>query len=117
MNYLGSLYLLFQGICHFVIGSGFDTIRGLIGPLDPKICKFATFIGKFTGANLCLGILVQTITRFLFVVIYKRIPDMNDSLIATIITLSILTTSLNGVFLDTYFNENVPKPNQVNLDF
>lgn len=76
-------YALDQLVFFYVIGTGSDMIRALIGPLPLWLCKLTQFTKNHV--HIACSMLCMTIsgTKFVFVCIYKSVPSVNDQFIAT----------------------------------
>ena len=65
-----------------MIAGGVDNFRAIYGPLPQTICSAVVFFKNVIYCNCVQFTICTTITRFVFVCIFKSIPVMDDKLVA-----------------------------------
>ena len=70
-------------ITYYVITNGLDSLRAIVGPLPSFLCEIVVFFKNFIHCNVAQFTLAITVTKYAFVRIYKCIPTIDDSFIAT----------------------------------
>ena len=79
--------MCFQGVFYAIVIYGLTVLRVCFGPLTVFLCNIAGFL---KGCAVLFGgiiIATYTLTRFMFVCIWKRMRQMDDNLIARIATI------------------------------
>ena len=94
--------ILPQVILHYVLSHGIGTFRSVLGPLPNVACKMAQLVAMFTGMNFCLFSLAITSTKFCFVCIFRRIPVMDDRMVAKMIASSVYLMTFLVTFSKIY---------------
>ena len=89
------IYLQSYGL---ILMTTVDVLRVWIGPLPEKICTFGIMIKNYTFISEVLLVASITILKFTFLCILKRIPEMDDDLVAKGIIqfVSFFTVSIVG---------------------
>ena len=65
------------------MATGIDCLRASIGPLPPFLCQVASLFKHMLHMNTSLFMLAITISKFLYLSVYKSLPVLNDDFIAT----------------------------------
>ena len=86
---------------YFTIGNTFDTLRAVIGPLNPTICRIGVLTKNWMFYNVCFFTLLITLTKFTYICIFKSLPAMDDNFIALIMSLivNLLTAMIIYVWM------------------
>ena len=79
-----------------------DFIRAIYGPLNDYVCYVGVFFKTVISINCCLTALVMTITKSVFVFIYKSIPIMDDNCLSMIIYVTINMISIMATLIRFY---------------
>ena len=66
-----------------------DTTRALFGPLNNYVCVVNSFLKGFLTMNVSMLSLTTTITKFVYIFIFKAIPIVDDDFLATYIYMMI----------------------------
>ena len=77
--------IIFQLIIYYVVAGGIDAIRAMFGPLPVPVCKIGAFLKVATVVKFCLLSFAMTLTKFVFIFIFKSIPVMDDSFLSFVI--------------------------------
>ena len=75
-------FITFQVALYGIVGYGIRTLRVCFGPEPFYLCTFRSFFGSLCNMFGTINILMVTITRFLFVCVWKSMRQMDDDLIA-----------------------------------
>ena len=67
------------------MAGGIDAIRAMFGPLPVPVCKIGAFLKVATVVKFCLHSFAMTLTKFVFIFIFKSIPVMDDSFLSFVI--------------------------------
>ena len=76
---------MFQLIIYYVVAGGIDAVRATFGPLPVPVCKIGAFLKVATVVKFCLLSFAMTLTKFIFIFIFKSIPVMDDSFLSFVI--------------------------------
>ena len=66
---------------------GLTVLRACYGPLPIFLCNILGYLNGFALLFVAITVVMYTITRFMFVCIWKRMRQMDDNLIARIATI------------------------------
>ena len=86
-------FYVFQGLMYFVCLI-LDTTRALFGPLNKHVCVVNSFLKGFLTMNVSMLSLTTTITKFVYIFIFKAIPIVDDDFLATYIYMMINSVTL-----------------------
>ena len=89
-------------IIYYISSLAIDVVRAIFGPLNDFVCTFGVFIKNVVPINASLITLSMTITKFVFVFIYKSIPCMEDNFLSFFIYLTINMISILSTFSRLY---------------
>ena len=89
------IYLQSYGL---ILMTTVDVLRVWMGPLPEKICTFGIMIKNYTFISEVLLVASITFLKFTFLCILKRIPEMDDDVVAKRIIrfVSFITVSIVG---------------------
>ena len=73
---------------------GLTVLRACYGPLPIFLCNVFGFLNGFALLFVAITVVMYTITRFMFVCIWKRMRQMDDNLIVRIATIQAIVMSL-----------------------
>ena len=76
---------------------GLTVLRACYGPLPVFLCNILGYLNGFALLFVAITVVMYTITRFMFVCIWKRMKQMDDNLIARIAT-------IQAIFISILFN-------------
>ena len=83
--FITSLY--FKGVFYAIVIYGLTVLRVCYGPLPIFLCNIVGFLKVCCNLFGAITIAIYTLTRFMFVCIWKRMRQMNDNLIVGIATI------------------------------
>jgi hypothetical protein len=86
--------MYFQGVFYAIVIYGLNVLRVCFGSLPIFLCNIAGFLKGCAIAFGALTIAMYTLTRFMFVVIWKRMRQMDDNLIVRIATIQTIIMTL-----------------------
>ena len=91
-----SLNIIFhyQGIFYAIVLSGLRVLRVCYGPLPIFLCNIYGFLNGFALLFAAITVLMNILTRFMFVCIWKRMRQMDDNLIVRIATIQAIIMTL-----------------------
>ncbi len=78
----------------FSFATTIDTIRAVIGPLPKAVCKVGIFTKNIFFTNTAQNVMAMTIFKYIFVVVYRSIPIMDDNFLSTYLIISINMISI-----------------------
>ena len=73
---------------------GLTVLRACYGPLPIFLCNILGYLNGFALLFVAITVVMYTITRFMFVCIWKRMRQMDDDLIVGIATIQAIVLSL-----------------------
>ena len=80
-----------------------EFLRSIFGPLPYFLCQFGFFTKMFVSMNFFMIMAGQAFTKFVFVVIFRSIPEIDDNFYAfffyTLISLISLLSALSRLYL------------------
>ena len=79
------LYFILQGAFYAVVVCGIRNLRVIIGPLPLPVCQLIIVSTRMVLWHGVMLITMITLTRFMFICIWRRMKQMNDDLLARII--------------------------------
>ena len=91
---LDKKYVYFQGIFYAIVIYGLTVLRVCYGPLPIFLCNIVGFLKVCCNLFGAITIAIYTLTRFMFVCIWKRMRQMDDNLIVGIATIQAIFMSL-----------------------
>ena len=77
-------YLYGGAAVYGIVCCGIRNLRVLIGPLSKELCHIHDLFVRMLLWYFVLIILMITLTKFMFICVWKRMPTMNDDLLARI---------------------------------
>ena len=87
----------FQGVFYAIVIYGQNVLRVCFGSLPIFLCNIAGFLNGCALLFVAIIVVMNTLTRFMFVCIWKRMKQMDDNLIARIAT-------IQAIFISILFN-------------
>ena len=78
-------YFILQGAFYAVVVCGIRNLRVIIGPLPLPVCQLIIVSTRMVLWYGVMLITMITLTRFMFICIWRRMKQMNDNLLARII--------------------------------
>ena len=87
------LYFILQGAFYAVVVCGIRNLRVIIGPLPLPVCQLIIVSTRMVLWHGVMLITIITLTRFMFICVWKRMKQMNDNLLARIIFREITVVS------------------------
>lgn len=93
VNQLNS-YNLDHMVIYFALPISIDMIRMLWGPLPAAICDIGVLAKNMFLASVSQTVLYMTLTKFLFVFVYKSIPSIDDDFLSVFIFVLVYIISL-----------------------
>ncbi len=103
-----------QLIIYYIVATGFDLLRILIGPWPKWLCVFVTFVKNFVNFNVIFICLVLSATNYTFIGIYKSMPCIDDNFISAYLHISLNMLSFIYAAIIIYM-PGKPRLNQVTL--
>ena len=91
-----------QVLLYIIFPLTIDFIRAIYGPLNEYVCYIGVLFKTVISINCCLTALVMTITKYVFVLIYKSIPIMDDNCLSRIIYMTINMISIMATLIRLY---------------
>ena len=82
-------FLSKQGSLANIIYKTIDIIRVWFGPEPYYLCSFNIFLKNFSFITVCVIFSCLTIMKFLFLCVLRRIPEMDDDYVSSIIIRSV----------------------------
>ena len=92
--YIFIISLYFKGVFYAIVIYGVTVLRVCYGPLPIFLCNIVGFLKVCCNLFGAITIAIYTLTRFMFVCIWKRMRQMNDNLIVGIATIQAIFMSL-----------------------
>ena len=92
---------MFQAAVYGILCCGIQNLRALIGPLSKELCYLHAVITKMLLWYAVLIILMITLTKFMFICVWKSMPTMNDDLLARI-------ALIEAIFFSVFFSLTSP---------
>ena len=86
--------MYFQGVFYAIVIYGLNVLRVCFGSLPIFLCNIAGFLKGCAITFGALTIAMYTLTRFMFVCIWKRMRQMDDNLIVRIATIQAIFMTL-----------------------
>ena len=86
-------YFILQGAFYAVVVCGIRNLRVIIGPLPLPVCQLIIVSTRMVLWHGVMLITIITLTRFMFICVWKRMKQMNDNLLARIIFREITVVS------------------------
>ena len=93
MTLYSCLYFILQGAFYAVVVCGIRNLRVIIGPLPLPVCQLIIVSTRMVLWHGVMLITIITLTRFMFICVWKRMKQMNDNLLARIIFREITVVS------------------------
>ena len=93
MTLYSYLYFILQGAFYAVVVCGIRNLRVIIGPLPLPVCQLIIVSTRMVLWHGVMLITIITLTRFMFICVWKRMKQMNDNLLARIIFREITVVS------------------------
>ena len=93
MTLYSYLYFILQGAFYAVVVCGIRNLRVIIGPLPLPVCQLIIVSTRMMLWYPVMLITMITLTRFMFICIWRRMRQMNDNLLAKIIFREIVILS------------------------
>ena len=90
------LYFILQGAFYAVVVCGIRNLRVIIGPLPLPVCQLIIVSTRMVLWQGVMLITMITLTRFMFICVWRRMKQMNDDLVVRI---SIVWTSFMSVWI------------------
>ena len=94
-------YLYGGAAVYGIIFCGIRNLRVLIGPLFKELCHLQDVFTRILIWYALLIILMITLTKFMFICVWKRMPTMNDDLLARI-------ALIQAFFFSVFFGITAP---------
>ena len=85
MTHYLCLCFTLQGAFYAVVVCGIRNLRVIIGPLPLPVCQLIIVSTRMVLWHGVMLITMITLTRFMFICIWRRMRQMNDNLLARII--------------------------------
>ena len=89
-----NMYMYFQIILYAIVVNGLNVLRVCFGSLPIFFCNTAGFLKGCVITFGGIAITMYTLTRFMFVCIWRRMRQMDDNLIVRIATIQAIFFTL-----------------------